>query len=115
MTITRCAGLVATVCLTVLSGALSAAVQSPNLVVDATGGVGTFRTVQAAINAAPAGTAEKRTRILIKPGTYTEQIRVPESKRFLTLVGQGAKPDDVVLTFNLHAKSPKPGGGTVGT
>ncbi|HYV36703.1 MAG TPA: pectinesterase family protein [Gemmataceae bacterium] len=89
--------------------------EAKDFVVDAKGGDGTYKTVQAAINAVPAGTANERTRILIKPGTYSEQLRVPDKKVFLSLIGTGAKPEDVVLTFNLTAKSTKPGGGVVGT
>jgi pectinesterase len=84
-------------------------------VVDATGADGAYKTVQAAIDAAPAGTADKRTIIYIKPGTYAQQLRVPQNKPYLSLVGLGESPQDVVLTFNLHAKSTKPGGGVVGT
>ena len=83
--------------------------------VDPSGANGAAKTVQAAINAAPAGTAQKRTRILIKPGTYAEQIKVQKDKRFISLIGQGARPEDVVLTFNLSAKSTIPGGAAVGT
>jgi pectinesterase len=89
--------------------------RADDLVVDGSGGEGAFKTVQAAINAAPPGTVQKRTRILIKPGTYTEQIKIPKDKVYLSLIGQGAKPDDVVLTFNLHAKSAGPKGAAVGT
>ncbi len=83
--------------------------------VDPTGAGGAAKTVQAAINAASAGTAQKRTRILLKPGTYTEQLKVPKDKRFISLIGLGARPEDVVLTFNLSAKSTTPGGAAVGT
>lgn len=51
-------------------------------------GSGDYTTVQAAINAAPAG----RTRpylIFIKAGTYKEHIDIPETKPYLHFIGQG--------------------------
>jgi len=96
-------------------GALCPSARADDYLVDPSGAGGAAKTVQAAINAAPAGTAQKRTRILIKPGTYTEQLKVPKDKHFVSLIGQGAKPEDVVLTFNLSAKSTTPGGAPVGT
>jgi pectinesterase len=89
--------------------------RADDFTVDPSGAQGTFRTMQAALKVAPAGSATNRTRILIKPGTYEEQITVPQNLRYLTFVGQGTKPEDVVLTFNLSAKSTKGGGGVVGT
>jgi pectinesterase len=86
-----------------------------DIVVDPSGGQGTFQTVQAALKAVPAGSAQNRSRILLKPGIYTEQITIPQNLRYLSLIGQGTKPEDVVLTFNLSAKSTKNGGGVVGT
>jgi pectinesterase len=76
---------------------------------------GSFTTVQSAIDAAPVGTAADRTIIRITPGTYTENILVPAGKDYLALVGMGADPAQTVLTFNLNATTPKPGGGTYGT
>lgn len=77
-------------------------------------GSGDFTSVQAAIDAVPAGNAE-RVVIAIAPGTYTERLTVPRDKPMITL--RGAGPDQTVLTYHLHAKSPKPDGGegTVGT
>src|SRR5207253_9801516 len=96
-------------------GTLCPQAHADDYTVDPSGTGGTSKTVQAAINAAPTGTALKRTRILIKPGTYTEQLKVPKDKSFISLIGQGARPEDVVLTFNLSAKSTTPGGKAVGT
>jgi pectinesterase len=84
--------------------------------VDPTGAKpGSYLTVQAAIDAAPAGTAGDRSVIHIKPGTYTEKLTVPSSKPFLSLVGGSKNPADTVLTFNLNANSSNGMGGTVGT
>jgi pectinesterase len=54
------------------------------------------------------------TRILLRPGTYTQQLSVTRPR--VALIGLGSKPDDVILNYNLSAKSPKPDGtGEVGT
>src|SRR4051794_35117438 len=52
-------------------------------------GSGQFRTVQEAIDAAPAGRTEPFV-IHITPGTYREHVVVPEHKPFLTLQGDDA-------------------------
>ena len=78
-------------------------------------GSGLFKTVQAAIDSVAAKNDE-RVRILIKPGTYTEHLVVKKPK--ISLIGQGKQPEDVVLTYNLSARSPKTdgkAGETVGT
>jgi pectinesterase len=97
------------------SWGLTTTARAADHVVDPSGAGGAFKTVQAAIDAAAAGTVQQRTRILIKPGTYTEQLKVGKDRPFLSLIGQGAKPEDVVLTFNLSAKSTGPKGVVVGT
>jgi pectin methylesterase-like acyl-CoA thioesterase len=93
------------------SGALAA-----DLYVDPSAAIpGSFATVQAAIDAAPAGTAANRTVIHIQPGTYTEHLTVASNKQYLTLLGTTPNAADTVLTFNLNAGSPNGSGGTVGT
>ncbi len=63
-------------------------------IVVAKDGSGDFRTVQAAIDAASsAGTI-----IRIKPGTYEEKIVIDKPK--IQLLGAGADPGQVVLSFN---------------
>lgn len=86
-----------------------------NLYVDPTGANGAYTTVQAAINAAPAGTASNRTIIYIAPGTYKQQLTVPSSKPYLCFIGQTTDATKVVLTYNLNATSSNGSGGTVGT
>jgi pectinesterase len=76
---------------------------------------GSYPTVQAAIDAAPAGSAGNRTVIHVQPGTYTEKLTVPSGKNYLTLLGATPNAADTVLTFNLNANSPNDSGGTVGT
>jgi pectinesterase len=69
--------------------------------VDSTGAGGAFTTIQAAINAVPAGTAANRTNIFIAPGVYIEttgaSANLNVNKPFLTFIGQGASPEDVVI------------------
>lgn len=50
-------------------------------------GTGNFTTVQAAINAAPAGAAVPY-RIFIKNGKYREKINVPSAKTFIQITGE---------------------------
>jgi pectin methylesterase-like acyl-CoA thioesterase len=62
-------------------------------------GTGTYRTVQAAIDAVPTGNASRVT-ITIKPGTYREVITIPSNKPYITLQGTGSTASDVVLVNN---------------
>ncbi|MGW0785948.1 pectinesterase family protein [Streptomyces sp. NPDC002913] len=65
-------------------------------------GTGTYRTVQAAVNAVGSGNASRVT-ITVKPGTYREQVTVPADKPFISLKGLGDSPDDVVIVNNRNA------------
>src|SRR5687767_5331289 len=60
-----------------------------------------FKSVQAAVDAAPANSAERLV-IRIKPGTYKERVRVPKDKPRLTFKGDDAKT--TVLTYDLYAQ-----------
>jgi pectinesterase len=65
-------------------------------------GTGTYRTVQAAVDAVPAGNASRVT-ITIKPGTYREKVIVPGTKPYISLIGGGDSPDDVLIVNNRSA------------
>jgi len=65
-------------------------------------GSGDVRTVQAAIDKVPANN-KKRFVIRIKPGTYTEQVRVPVEKPYISFIGESA--ERTKLTFNLSNKA----------
>lgn len=65
-------------------------------------GSGTYRTVQAAIDAVPAGNRAPVT-ITIKSGTYREKVTIPKDKPFITLRGTGSSPGQVVITRNVSA------------
>ncbi|GIE99913.1 pectinesterase family protein [Paractinoplanes rishiriensis] len=64
-------------------------------------GTGAYTTVQAAINAVPAGNTTRRV-ITIKAGTYREQIKVPADKPFITLQGLGPAAAQTTIVFNRH-------------
>ncbi|MEW9871791.1 pectinesterase family protein [Arthrobacter sp. HS15c] len=75
----------------------------------------TFATVQAAVDSVPADSSQ-RTVIRIQPGTYREMVRVPSNKPRISFVGQGSRPEDVVLVYNNASGTPKPdGSGNFGT
>jgi pectinesterase len=96
--------------------ALRSAAFAKDITVDASGAGADFKTVQEAIDSVDAGNTE-RVRILIKPGKYEQQLTIARNKPMISLIGQGAKPDDTVLTYHLKASDPRPdGSGTnVGT
>ncbi|MFC8848252.1 MULTISPECIES: pectinesterase family protein [unclassified Micromonospora] len=87
---------------------------SGDTVVVARDGSGAFTSVQAAVNAVPAGNTTPRT-IVIKPGTYRELIAIPADKPHLTFVGSTGDARDVVITYDNASGTPKPDGGTYGT
>nr|MDT0662579.1 pectinesterase family protein [Micromonospora sp. DSM 115978] len=72
---------------------------SPTVAAD---GTGTYRTVQAAINAVPTNNTTRRV-ITIKAGTYREVITVPANKPHITLLGLGSSPSNVLLVYNNSA------------
>src|SRR5689334_22052986 len=65
-------------------------------------GSGKFKTVQDAIDAAPASSKD-RIVIHIKPGKYKQQLRVPKTKPMVTFLGDDAAT--TILTNDLSAKS----------
>jgi pectate lyase len=75
---------------------------------------GDFPTVQAAVDAVPAGNALPYA-VAVRPGTYREVVNVPATKPDLTLAGTGRRPQDVVISYDNASGTPKPGGGTYGT
>ncbi|WP_326822634.1 pectinesterase family protein [Streptosporangium sp. NBC_01756] len=65
-------------------------------------GSGTYRTVQAAIDAVPTGNASRVT-ITIAPGTYREIVRIPSNKPYVTLQGLGSSANQTVIVNNHYA------------
>ena len=74
--------------------------QKPDLTVAADGS-GDFKTVQEAIDKVPENN-KKRFNILIKPGVYTEQIKISSTKPYISLIGQNA--ETTKLTFKIANK-----------
>jgi len=64
-------------------------------------GTGDVRTVQRAIDKVPAGNA-RRFNIVVKPGIYNEQIRIPANKPYISIIG--TDPAKTILTFKLSNK-----------
>jgi pectinesterase len=84
-------------------------------IVVAADGSGQFRTVQSAIESIPDENAEPRL-IVIKPGTYQEQVVIKASKPFITLRGDHKDARKTILTFNRYAtiEDPKAPGKRIG-
>ncbi|MGW6494674.1 pectinesterase family protein [Nonomuraea angiospora] len=91
------------------------AAPSPATIVVAADGTGDHTTVQAAVDAVPAGNARPVT-ILVRKGTYRQQVVIPADKPHISLVGATKDPREVVLTFDASAAMQKPdGSGPYGT
>ncbi len=75
-------------------------------------GTGSFKTVQAAIDAAPTG-ATKPYRIFIKNGKYLEKISIASNKSFIHLIGESAAK--TIISWNDYSGKANPAGGTFGT
>jgi len=65
-------------------------------------GRGDFRTIQQAIDHAPAE-GDARLVIAIRPGIYRERIVVPQDRPRVTLLGFGKDPASVTITYNMSA------------
>src|SRR5678816_4665426 len=72
-------------------------------------GSGDFTTIQAAVDAVPAGNAAPFT-IMVRPGVYHGQVIVPADKPFITLRGVGRDPTDVVISDDRANGTLKPDG-----
>jgi pectinesterase len=73
-----------------------------------------FTSIQAAVDAVPAGNASTFT-IKIRPGVYEGQVIIPSSKPFVVFRGQGADPTKVVISDNRANGTLKPDGTPWGT
>lgn len=76
-------------------------------------GSGQYKSVQAAIMAVPVSPTPALWTILIKPGTYKEQIYIQRERGNLLLKGEDA--EKTILTFDLHANLPGTDGRPIGT
>ncbi len=75
-------------------------------------GSGNYTSVQAAIDATPAGRTTPFT-IYIKNGTYKEKINIPSSKPFIQLIGESVA--NTILTYDDYAGKYTSCGTTLGT
>ena len=89
---------------------LFAAAQKKSIV--AKDGSGQYKTVQAALDAIPAGNTKPVT-IYIKKGTYKEVVIVDARKNFISLIGEDKS--NTILTFDNHAGTRLPNGDTLNT
>jgi pectinesterase len=98
-----------------MAGASAALAWPGPYVTVAPDGSADYASIQAAVDAVPAGNSSTFT-IKIKPGVYQGQVIIPADKPFVTFRGQGADPTQVVITDNRSNGTPKPdGSGTWGT
>ncbi|MEV0745459.1 pectinesterase family protein [Streptomyces sp. NPDC050273] len=78
-------------------------------------GSGQYGSVQAAVNAVPAGNTA-RTVIAIAPGTYRELVKIPSTKQNVTLQGTGPSRKNTVIVYDNASGTQKPdGSGPYGT
>ncbi|MGC4072077.1 MAG: pectinesterase family protein [Nibricoccus sp.] len=97
----------------VVFGASVLRAATPDAIVAADGSA-QYKTVQAAINAAPQTTTrEQPWTILVKAGTYKEVVYIQREKRFVHLVGEDASK--TVITYSLNAGAIGPDGEKIGT
>ncbi|HET7535059.1 MAG TPA: pectinesterase family protein, partial [Candidatus Didemnitutus sp.] len=75
-------------------------------------GSGSYRTVQAAVDAAPVGRTAPWI-ILLKPGRYPGHVAVPAEKSFLVFRGEDAAT--TVITDDRNLNTPTPAGTRIAT
>ena len=77
----------------------------PNATVDWKGGDGCYKTVQAAVNAAPDNDGSRRRFVIwIREGVYDETVRVPLEKKNVVFLGDGM--GKTVITGSLNVGMP---------
>lgn len=86
--------------------------QAQQKVVVAADGSGQYKTVQAAVDAVPAGN-NKPVTIFIKKGIYREVLVIDARKPFITL--EGEQKDSTIIIYNNHAGTRLPNGDTLNT
>lgn len=78
------------------------------------GYTGDYATVQEAIDAIPEGNTTP-VQIYLRPGVYREAVRIGGDKPFITLIGEGDKPEDVCITYDNYAGRKRENGDMTGT
>src|SRR4030095_3180739 len=111
---TKCSAKTKLLLLVVLLAGFNTSTQAKEtLITVALDGSAQYKTVQEAIMAVPAGSADNPVIIRIKPGTYKELIYVQREKRFFRLVGEDAAK--TILTYDLNANLIGRDGKPIGT
>jgi pectin methylesterase-like acyl-CoA thioesterase len=96
-----------------LSGTASTPAVTPTFdALVAKDGSGQYTSIQAAVNAAPAGRTTPW-RIFIKKGKYVEAVIIPSNKPFLQLSGESMA--ETILSYDNYSGKANPAGGTFGT
>jgi pectin methylesterase-like acyl-CoA thioesterase len=85
--------------------AVPAQAQTRTTIVVAADGTGDHTTVQAAVDAVPSAN-ERPITILVRKGTYKQQVVIPADKPHISLAGDTRDPREVVLTFDVSASTP---------
>ncbi len=98
----------------IVAGFVAAPAHAATSATVAKDGSGNYTSVQAAVNAVPAGNSSRFT-ITIKPGDYHELVSIPSNKPYITFTGATGNAADVVIEYNNASGTAKPGGGTYGT
>jgi pectin methylesterase-like acyl-CoA thioesterase len=83
-------------------------------IVVAADGSGDATTAQAAVDLAPTD-FDGRVEIVFEPGRYAGRVVVDAAHQRISFLGATGEPEDVVITDDRAAGTPKPGGGTWGT
>lgn len=84
----------------------------PKTIIVVKDGSGQYSTVQAAIDAIPAGNTQTVT-IKVKKGIYREVVTIAAGKNHISLSGEGK--DNTIISFNNHTGTVLPNGDTVNT
>lgn len=61
-----------------------------------------YTTIQAAIDAVPLHNTGS-VQIHIRPGVYKERVEISGDKPYITLTGEGERPEDTVITYDVNA------------
>ena len=73
-----------------------------------------YVSVQEAVDAVPVHNS-RDVLIHIKPGVYEERVEISGDKPYITLLGEGEAPEDVVISFDCHGGTVMENGDITGT
>ncbi|WP_179232720.1 pectinesterase family protein [Paenibacillus rigui] len=90
---------------------LPASMQGLNPILVAADGSGDYKTIQEAVQAVPDANASRAV-IFIKNGIYYEKVLIPETKPYVSFIGESE--DGTILTYDDHPKKTAPDGTPLG-